>query len=1432
MADTRKVQLAIEADASGVRQGTQQAKDAVRDMAREVKTAATDASRSLAGMGDGADQGAAKVDRGTRGIIASIERTTAALKAGERGTAAFYEQLAGARGANLAQLQPYLDQLRQAEALHKKATGTLDSMGVSAAQTKNALRQLPAQFTDIFTSLSSGQQPLTVLIQQGGQIKDSFGGIGNAVRGVVSAINPFAVAVGLAGGALVGLALAYKAGAAEADEYRKALILTGNAAGTSTGQMAAMAKAIAGTVGTQAQAADVLAQLAATGELSAGSFSKMAEAAIRLERVGGPAVKETVKAFADLAKDPLQASIKLNESTNFLTLSLYKQIKALDEQGKKTQAAKLAQDAFAAVSIERTTELEKSAGALERAWLGVKDAIGGAKDALLALGRAATNDQVLAGIEKQLEANARRTDRADSRDPASGRLREGADSQRTRLLEQKEALRETIALTAKLTNLEATRAAGVKGQVAADKGAADAAREAAAEEKKRAAIIAELSGVQADYGEQLGRLQAMRKAGTLTEERYVALVTALIAKQPYAVQLTKQQTDADERRSKALKEQLDAENKRAEALDKQRQGFEQHLQQLDDEYIELTRGKDAREAVVQKRLDDAAAMAYQVANEAILEQGYTAETVKLWALADAQQAVADARRRNTGQAQINDVVADAKRATDAWVDDMRSGLTSAFKQAFSQGGNFGKNFARALADELKTRMIAAIADALAVQVLGGLGVSVASGGAAGGSGFGGVVQGAGTLNNLYNLYSGGGGGLGGAMAAANYANVYSGSAYGTAYGSQQSAMLAAQESGMVNASTASWGAYAGYAALIYAAAMYGSSLYDKGWTGSNQIGDKAWYQISPENMKTSVLKGLGLSDKWSEILGGSVRLNHMFGYSAPQITDSGIKGTISAGDFTGSAFADVKSKPGFVRRLFGADDKTWTELKALPDDLARFFDDAAKSVLEQAKNYGAALGLPADALAGISTDIKLSLTDDAEKNKTEIAKAMGAYGDALLDAWKSALAPVAAYGESAADTIARVATAIMGVNDVLKALGMSALEASVAGGQAALELQKMFGGQQGLASAASGFLGNFYSEEERKAIARDNIASTLGGVGLSMPTTRAEFRAMVDDLVKGGALMTDEGRKQVATLLAVQEAFAGITEAGRSAADILTERQGLQDQLDQMLGNTAALLARERAKLDPSNVDLFDAIQAAKAQQEADQLAADAAKAQQQAAEESARAWQEAAAAAQRAAEESRKMWGEAAKALREEIDRLRGVNRDPLSNLGGAAREFAILTAQARAGSLDAFQRLPGASSAWEKAAEAAATSADELRIIRNRIAASLAQTDAIVATKVVPGFASGGYHVGGARIVGERGPELEVTGPSRIVPFDQLLQAGAAGGAQVAELQAVRTELERLRAFTEAALPAIARNTGAAASVLDDAARGKRGLTTTASA
>ena len=65
---------------------------------------------------------------------------------------------------------------------------------------------------------------------------------------------------------------------------------------------------------------------------------------------------------------------------------------------------------------------------------------------------------------------------------------------------------------------------------------------------------------------------------------------------------------------------------------------------------------------------------------------------------------------------------------------------------------------------------------------------------------------------------------------------------------------------------------------------------------------------------------------------------------------------------------------------------------------------------------------------------------------------------------------------------------------------------------------------------------------------------------------------------------------------------------------------------------------------------------------------------------------------------------------------------------------------------------------------------------------------------------------HKGGLRLVGENGPELEVTGPARIWNYDQTrnLLAGAGGGmdngALLVELAALRTEVAQLRAATEA--------------------------------
>lgn len=82
----------------------------------------------------------------------------------------------------------------------------LRKTGVSSKQTEAALRQLPAQFTDIFTSLAGGQNPLLVLLQQGGQIKDSFGGVGATFDALGAKIK--SLVTGGAGAAVLGESLA------------------------------------------------------------------------------------------------------------------------------------------------------------------------------------------------------------------------------------------------------------------------------------------------------------------------------------------------------------------------------------------------------------------------------------------------------------------------------------------------------------------------------------------------------------------------------------------------------------------------------------------------------------------------------------------------------------------------------------------------------------------------------------------------------------------------------------------------------------------------------------------------------------------------------------------------------------------------------------------------------------------------------------------------------------------------------------------------------------------------------------------------------------------------------------------------------------------------------------------------------------------------
>ncbi|HAS7881583.1 TPA: phage tail tape measure protein [Vibrio cholerae] len=308
----------------------------------------------------------------------------------------------------------YLGKLKDMRASVGQASAEFDKNGISAGQMKAALRGLPAQFTDIAVSLQGGQEPLTVLLQQGGQLKDMFGGIGPAAKAmggyVAGLINPFSLAAASAGA----LTLAYYQGSEEADRYRDAIILTGNASGVTADKLADMAKRLDEISGTQRNAAKAIAEIASTGKIAADEIGMVAQAAVMMESATGKAVSETVAEFVKLAEEPSKSIAELNKNQNFLTQAVYEQITALEKQGKTQEAVTLAVKTYSETLNQRTNEITENLGYIESAWRSLKNGAAEAWDAMLSVGRSETEYDALSELNEQIEDAQRRLNNARS----------------------------------------------------------------------------------------------------------------------------------------------------------------------------------------------------------------------------------------------------------------------------------------------------------------------------------------------------------------------------------------------------------------------------------------------------------------------------------------------------------------------------------------------------------------------------------------------------------------------------------------------------------------------------------------------------------------------------------------------------------------------------------------------------------------------------------------------------------------------------------------------------------------------------------------------------------------------------------------------------------------------------------------------------------
>lgn len=258
---------------------------------------------------------------------------------------------------------------------------------ISAAQHAMAMRQLPMQITDIVTGLASGQSVFMVAIQQGGQLKDSFGGIVPATRALLGAISPMALVLGASAAAIGAVALASFQAYQEMRAYELAVIATGSASGVTAGQLASMADQVGEATGRFGQADEAMLLLSRSGKLTGETLRNAARAAVDLATLTGDSIESTTDKIIKLAESPSAMLAKLNEQYHFLTGEVYAHVRSLEEQGRAEDAARVAVEAFAQVHEQRVREAEERAGTLERTWRELKKTIAGVWQDLKNLGR-------------------------------------------------------------------------------------------------------------------------------------------------------------------------------------------------------------------------------------------------------------------------------------------------------------------------------------------------------------------------------------------------------------------------------------------------------------------------------------------------------------------------------------------------------------------------------------------------------------------------------------------------------------------------------------------------------------------------------------------------------------------------------------------------------------------------------------------------------------------------------------------------------------------------------------------------------------------------------------------------------------------------------------------------------------------------------------
>ena len=1155
---------------------------AVRDLAH-LGTAVDKMGNAFVNAGNAAAQGAAQTDaaaskaaiaagRSAAAAERNLAREIAALKAGGRATAEYYEQIYAKQSATnpliakqITELRGLQEAARAAAAEQKRlsdaaraaaaaaslapATQQLERLGMTAKATSAALRQVPAQFTDIVVSLQGGQAPLTVLLQQGGQLKDVFGGIAPAFRAlsnyVVGLINPLTMAAAAIG------TLSYAAvrGTSDIRELNKALQLSGNASGTTVDAMRNIAATTSATT-------EALIAFAKAGDIGGARLGEFAASASRFEKMTGQAVDKTVEHYAKLTKDPLKGAVALTDQVDFLTAGIYRQIKALEDQGRTFEAGVLAQNEYRKAQDRISDNIESRLTPVEAGWNRITASIGKAVERLKQYVAGGSPSDRIAGLREDIGTATRGRDIAIAagQNDRAEKYQQILDSSKKQLF----VLESGLSLEKGISKEKAEQIKGRDAQIAFDRehdkylsksverereltkiridfvnaqaglsnavanGNPEARKAAQAQVDKNIRDLAESeAAVRRKFADPAGAKSAWNPDGAAIEsaKAYAKTFTDLNTIQNKATASTEDLSKAQtvlrdlmaspvwETFDDAWKEILITKAKAAEADEKSSDAAKLAAKYTKDE---TDRAKESSKAIAKKlvALEDEN-KAYAIAEEKNISLAEAIDLVAIARLKDQKLLIQGTTRNKDAIAEIEQEIADRKRlregiagrdahlaevaankeAVKASVDEWKRGWQATDqlgREVFTTWAMDGSSAAQKIGDTLKKALLSAIYEATLKPIAFQIYNAVTGGVPGGGSALGAVGSVAGSASAL--------GGFG-ASAAASAASIYGA---GGSLATLTSAVSVGVEMAMAGEFAAGLGMVAGALGPIGLGVAALASLFKKGEYVQSTGSSVQYFDKTGAATSTGALSNNFNTPEADAYTKG---IRDAYNNAAKQL------GATNAGGLFASAFNNSDGGKFGVQVGVGSANYSTGELKASPEALTLEASRAVFAALQGSE-------LP-KYLAGVFDGLTASTATQDQINKAlEYANTIKAINDQF--------------------------TVLPAQFANLRDMSLKALES----------LATFSGGLANLGTNLGTYYEQYFNAEEKRANTIKNITNTLNAVGASFTeadvagATKETFR----QIVEGQDLTTEAGQKNYATLLSVAGAFAGLTVEAKAAA--------------------------------------------------------------------------------------------------------------------------------------------------------------------------------------------------------------------------------------------------------------------------------------------